>query len=412
VVTALAGQVRLLTSARTDLSGHLASHGPLPPVERFVGEVAQAGLTGRGGAGFPAARKLLAVLAEPGPAIVVGNAAEGEPASAKDRWLLHANPHLVLDGLQLAAAATRAAEVYLYAVPDTDLYRRLRGVLLERSRAGIDQRPVRLVWAADGFVAGQETAVLRHIAGGPPLPTHAPLRIATHGLRGRPTLLHNVESLAHLALIGRYGAAWFRSAGTVDEPGTMLTTVWPCDGPGRVGEHERGTPLAAVLGPEAGAAVLIGGYHGCWLPAGRARTLRLSDADLRPHGATVGAGVLAELPPDRCGLRETARVMRYLSAESAGQCGPCRNGLPRIAGAFTALGDGTAGPAAVADILRWSELVVGRGACAHPDGSMRLVRSALAVFEPETRVHLAGGCTARSSAPFLPLPAPAFQASR
>ncbi|MEJ7705570.1 MAG: NADH-ubiquinone oxidoreductase-F iron-sulfur binding region domain-containing protein [Geodermatophilaceae bacterium] len=411
MVTALAGQVRLLTSARTDLSGHLASHGPLPPVERFVGEVAQAGLTGRGGAGFPAARKLLAVLAEPGPAIVVGNAAEGEPASAKDRWLLHANPHLVLDGLQLAAAATRAAEVYRTPYPT-------------RTCTAACGGPARAVTGGHRPAPGPTRVgrgQVRRRTGDRRPPAHRrraavahtrALRIATHGLRGRPTLLHNVESLAHLALIGRYGAAWFRSAGTVDEPGTMLTTVWPCDGPGRVGEHERGTPLAAVLGPEAGAAVLISGYHGCWLPAGRARTLRLSDADLRPHGATVGAGVLAELPPDRCGLRETARVMRYLSAESAGQCRPCRNGLPRIAGAFTALGDGTAGPAAVADILRWSELVVGRGACAHPDGSMRLVRSALAVFEPETRVHLAGGCTARSSAPFLPLPAPAFQASR
>lgn len=394
-----------LVAAPTHLAGHLGRHGPLPPVERFLSEVAQAGLTGRGGAGFPAAAKLAAVRAHAGPAVVVGNGAEGEPASGKDRWLLGAAPHLVLDGLQLAAAATGAAEVYLYAVPEPDLQARLRFALAERSRAGLDARPVRLVAAAAGFLAGQETAVLRQLAGGPARPSYAPVRIAARGLGGRPTLLHNVETLAHLALIGRYGAAWFRAAGTPDEPGTVLTTVWPVTGGSWVAEHERGTPLAHVLGPVPGAAVLVGGYHGCWLPAPVARELRLCDADLKPSGAGVGAGVLVELPVRTCGLRETARVLRYLAGQSAGQCGPCLNGLPRIAGAFTALADGCAGPGGLADLQRWSALVVRRGACTHPDGSVRLVRSALQVFAPEVRRHLAGGCTASTSAPFLPLPA-------
>jgi NADH:ubiquinone oxidoreductase subunit F (NADH-binding) len=115
--------------------------------------------------------------------------------------------------------------------------------------------------------------------------------------------------------------------------------------------------------------------------------------------------VLAALPPDRCGLLETARVLGYLAAESAGQCGPCLNGLPRIAHAFGELARPAPNSGLRETVERWAGLVVGRGACHHPDGSIRLVRSALTVFADELRRHAAGGCVGRNRAPFLPLPA-------
>jgi NADH:ubiquinone oxidoreductase subunit F (NADH-binding) len=136
--------------------------------------------------------------------------------------------------------------------------------------------------------------------------------------------------------------------------------------------------------------------------------ITLDNASLRRFGAAAGAGVLAALPSDRCGLTEVARVTRYLAAESAGQCGPCLNGLPRIAAALAELAEpGNHRTQTRADLSRWSgprNLVEGRGACHHPDGTVRFVRSALVVFEPEIQRHAHGHCSATDRAPFLPLP--------
>jgi NADH:ubiquinone oxidoreductase subunit F (NADH-binding) len=151
--------------------------------------------------------------------------------------------------------------------------------------------------------------------------------------------------------------------------------------------------------------VLVGGYHGAWLSPEQAGRLTLSNADLRPLGAAVGAGVLAALPVDRCGLVESARVVRYLALESAGQCGPCLNGLPRIAANVTQLARLRSTPADRDDLQRWSSLVERRGACHHPDGTVRFLRSALTVFADEITLHEAGRCSAGSHEPFLPIPA-------
>jgi NADH:ubiquinone oxidoreductase subunit F (NADH-binding) len=121
-------------------------------------------------------------------------------------------------------------------------------------------------------------------------------------------------------------------------------------------------------------------------------------------GARVGAGVLVTLPPDRCGLAETARTVRYLALESAGQCGPCLNGLPRIAAALAELAGARPRRQARADVERWAGLVTGRGACHHPDGTARFVRSALITFAAELDRHERGRCSAAISKPFLPIP--------
>jgi NADH:ubiquinone oxidoreductase subunit F (NADH-binding) len=151
--------------------------------------------------------------------------------------------------------------------------------------------------------------------------------------------------------------------------------------------------------------VLVGGYHGAWLSAEQADKLTLSNADLRPLGAAVGAGVLAALPADRCGVVESARVVRYLALESAGQCGPCLNGLPLIADTLAQLANHRSAPSARGDLARWSKLVERRGACHHPNGTVRFLRSALTVFADEVTLHEAGRCSAASYEPFLPIPA-------
>ncbi len=397
------------------LPAHLATHGPLPYRGRrglLIDEVHRSGLTGRGGAAFPVHRKLAAVAAAGRRPVVVANGAESEPLSAKDKTLLRYSPHLVLDGLQLAAEAVGARRAVLYLHEDLPLHGWLGELLFERRSNGLDRADVDLVLAPPRFLSGQETAVVNVLNGGPALPTFTPPRTFERGVGGLPTLVQNIETLAHLALIARYGAAWFRGLGTAAEPGSMLASIWQADGSPAVREAAVGTPLRDLLGlGDHVQAVLIGGYHGTWLPAGQARLLSLSNAALRPAGATAGAGVLAALPARCCGLAETARVARYLALESAGQCGPCLNGLPRIATALAELaGTSPRGPV-INDLERWAGLTSGRGACHHPDGAVRFVRSALRVFAAEIRRHRQGTCAAAASQPFLPVPAgPAAEA--
>lgn len=379
-----------------DLRAHYARNGHA----RYRGlallrAVREAGLTGRGGAAFPAHVKLAAVAQARGRKVVVANGAEGEPASTKDAVLLSHAPHLVLDGLQLAAEAVGAAEAYLYTdARHADMAER---ALAQRA----DDFPVSLVEAPPRFLSGQETALASRVSGGLALPTFSSSRVSERGVNGAPTLVQNVETLAHLALIARHGPGWFRQKGTPAEPGTTLVTV-NADGRRLVLETELGTPLADMI--TDGAAVLVGGYHGTWLPMRTALTLTLDNQALSRHRAALGAGVLAVLPRSACGLIETAKVTRYLAAESAGQCGPCLNGLPRIAAAMAELAGPRPRRGTVQAVERWAGLVTGRGACRHPDGTVRLVRSALTVFGAELRRHADGRCSAATDRPVLPLP--------
>jgi NADH:ubiquinone oxidoreductase subunit F (NADH-binding) len=410
---------RLLPPARVsgqaqDLMAHFARYGRLPYRDQpglLTGEIEAAGLTGRGGAAFPAYRKLAAVLAAADKRrkvpVIIANGAESEPASEKDATLLWLSPHLVLDGLQLAAEAigAQSAILYTHAEREADVGRRLRQALHERLVAGVDRVPVQLAAAPSRFLSGQETALVSHLAGGAAIPTFMPPRITERGLGGAPTLVQNVETLAHLALIARRGPGWFRAVGTRDEPGSMLATIRRADGRPRIAEVPLGTPLRSLLGPlDPNSAVLLGGYHGTWLSAAQAATLNLANRSLEPAGARVGAGIVISLPADRCGLAETANVVRYLALESAGQCGPCLNGLPALAATFAELAAGRPGPRARADLERWAGLVTGRGACHHPDGTARLVRSALITFAAEADRHQRGRCSATSARPFLPIP--------
>jgi NADH:ubiquinone oxidoreductase subunit F (NADH-binding) len=150
--------------------------------------------------------------------------------------------------------------------------------------------------------------------------------------------------------------------------------------------------------------VLIGGYHGTWITASQARQLTLDNSSMARAQARVGTGIVITLPPDRCGLVETARVVRYLALESAGQCGPCLNALPRIAAALAEIAGGRARRRTLEDVERWSGLMTGRGACHHPDGTARFVRSALGTFAAEVDRHKRGRCSATSASPFLPVP--------
>jgi NADH:ubiquinone oxidoreductase subunit F (NADH-binding) len=401
-----------------DWHAHAARAGRLPYRDapgQLIQELQAAGLTGRGGAAFPVHRKLAAVLEAAQqrrrPPVVIANGAESEPASDKDATLLWLAPHLVFDGLQLAAEAVGADQAILYTHADRrgDVGQRLRQALAERQAVGADRVPVQLAEAPPRFLSGQETALVNHMAGGPAIPTFTPPRITERGLAGAPTLVQNVETLAHLALIARRGPRWFRQLGTKAEPGSMLATIRHPDGKPRIAEVPLGMPLKSLLASpneQSGrdGAVLIGGYHGTWVPAEEAAKLTLDNHSLSKVGARVGAGILITPPRDRCGLAETALVVRYLALESAGQCGPCLNGLPRIAAALTELAGARPRRQTRADVERWAGLVTGRGACHHPDGTARFVRSALITFAAELDRHERGRCSGTNTSAFLPIP--------
>jgi len=389
----------LLGAAAADLAEHRRISGPIPWRDgpgRLVADVQDAGLTGRGGAGFPTWRKLAAMATGADP-VLVANAAEGEPASAKDATLLTRCPHLVLDGVQLAAEATGAGSAYLYAKPGPAADA-ARFALAQRRAQAWDRVPVAVVEAPLTFLAGEESAVVAATEGRRAVPRDKARPVYRSGVRGRPTLVQNVETLAHLAQIARYGARWFRRTGTQDEPGTLLATITGAVTAPGVYELPHGLPLSAALELAGGAdapvqAVLVGGYHGGWLPMATARHAPLSREGLRPYGCAPGAGVIMALPRSACGLRAAAGIVGYLAGQSARQCGPCRNGLPAMAASLGRLA-GSPGPDQPAALRRLADLVDGRGACHHPDGTARFVRSSLLAFEAEVGLHLHGRCSA------------------
>ncbi len=235
------------------------------------------------------------------------------------------------------------------------------------------------------YVAGEESALVHWLNGGEAKPTFVPPRPFERGVGGRPTLVQNAETLAHVALIARFGAGWFRTLGTQTDPGSSLVTVSGAIARPGVYEIPLGMPLSTVLAAAGGSiddtqAVLIGGYFGTWVSAADARRLTLDPAALRAAGASFGCGVLFALPHDASGLAESAAVARWLAGESAGQCGPCVFGLPAIAQALTALAGGDRNPSTVTHLQRWVHELPGRGACKLPDGAAHFVASALATF--------------------------------
>jgi len=310
------------------------------------------------------------------------------------------SPQLVLDGAVLAAETIGASQAVVVVHPHVREI--IDEAVAERARARADRLRIDVRTAADRFVAGQASAVVHWIERGVPAPTATPPRLSERGPHRAPTLVQNVETLAHLALIARYGASWFRSVGTPAEPGSMLVTVLGAVREPGVLEIAAGTPLGEVLDLAGGAsaplqALLLGGYFGDWVDAKQAPERPFSAAGLADVGAGTGAGLIAALPAGACGLSETARVVRYLAGQSAGQCGPCRFGLPAIAAEVERLADGRGTDPAL--LRRWLGQVDGRGGCAHPSGAVRLVRSA---FGAELSEHAAGRC--RGTASVLPVP--------
>jgi NADH:ubiquinone oxidoreductase subunit F (NADH-binding) len=399
-----------------DLDAHLAGFGPRARLEpgAMLDALDASGLRGRGGADFPTGVKWRAVrdhTKRGGDAVVVANAAECEPASFKDRFLLTYRPHLVLDGLECAAETVGARRVVIYTTKShSDVEAALRAAIRERRRRDDSDRFIDVVVGPNRYVAGEETALVSRVSGHLAKPKVVPPRPFQSGVDRLPTLVQNVETLAHAALIARFGAPWFRSVGTQRSPGTALLTVSGAVRTPGVLEAACDTTVGEIVDRAGGvdgepATVLLGGYFGRWVVADRIWNKTIDALSLQSVGASLGTGVLVVATAATCGISETDRVLTFLAGQTAGQCGPCHVGLPAIAETFHKVATGRARPAAIDLLVRWSNDVRGRGACRHPDGAMLFLASAMDVFAADLRHHLKNGsCRFSGQRPLLPIP--------
>jgi len=383
------GQARLTAGLdrfqRIDLTTHYSVFGNLPRLtaDQLIGAAERVNLCGRGGAAFPFHRKLKSVVESARQrkkrVVILVNATEGEPGSAKDRMLLLRSPYLVLGGALVAAWALQAKEIVI-GVTRTDMARSISSATAAEPDL---RRLVRVVKVPDRFVTGEGGALVNALNGKVPL------------------------TYAQVAVLAMLGPDGYASAGTRDEPGTTLLTVGGSAEHPAVVEVPFGLPLGEVLDLCAASpadGVLVGGYHGMWLPTDLAYNVPVSRAGLTAAGGSLGAGIVLPLGAGTCPLGEVARVVGYLAKESSGQCGPCKLGLPAIARAMTALADGSGGIEALDTARRGAAAVKGRGACAHPDGVFRFVVSAIDVFTDDLTAHLFRGTCGRRVQGVLPLP--------
>ncbi|OBF46375.1 NADH dehydrogenase [Mycobacterium sp. 852002-50816_SCH5313054-b] len=390
---------RLLAGQREDLAAYrrLGGYRPLAGADELLGEVESSGLVGRGGAAFPLAVKLRAVRDNgriAGGAVVVANGEEGEPASIKDRWLLRNRPHLVLDGLRLAAAIVGARRAYVY-VSDPESAHSVETALGELEPDTLGGVDVRMSTVQPGYVAGEETAAVRALNGGPAKPTDKPPRPFEAGVGERPTLVSNVETLANLPYLQRHGSASFRAQGTSLSPGTFLATITGAGRPPVLYELPHGLAFTELLAlhkvsPDRVRGALMGGYFAGLLNRGVLET-SLDHETMRRIGSGLGCGAISVITDD-CPVAVAASVLAYFDRENAGQCGSCFNGTAAMAAAAGALRDGAATAQDVERLRRWSVLLRGRGACATLDAATNVAASLLDQFPGEVAAHLDGTC--------------------
>ncbi len=379
---------------RLDLKAHREIFGPLPrhSAEELIAMTEQVDLRGQGGAAFPFARKLSAVIqaaeANDCAPVVVVNATEGDPGSVKDKMLMIRSPDLILAGAALAAEALGAEEIVVGVAGNELANRSIEAAIA--AEPGL-RKLTRVIQMPDRLISGEAGALIRAINGKRPVPPNPKVLPSDSGVADLPTLLSNASTFAQLAVLALLGPERFAAVGTPEEPGTVLLSVGGSAAHPAVVEVPTGAPLGAVLDicqAPAGDGVLVGGYRGMWLSAETAYIVPISREGLAAVGGTLGSGIVQPLGDGTCPLGEVSRIASYLAGESAGQCGPCKLGLPAIARALAALIDGSGGIEALDVARRAAAAVSGQGACSHPDGVTRFVLSALDVFTEDLDLRL------------------------
>jgi NADH:ubiquinone oxidoreductase subunit F (NADH-binding) len=313
------------TLADYEARGGLTVLRNLPPREKIVEELKASGLTGYGGAGFPTGLKWEAVAKEPAPRYVVVNADEGEPGTIKDRYVMELRPHLMIEGALIAMDFAVATEGFVYLREEYAYAReRLQVALQEFRSAGLlDGRSIELVVGAGAYICGEETAMLESMEGRRGMPRLKPPFPSQFGYLGRPTLINNVETLAHIPTILRDGGeAWPRVrlwsvTGAAKEPGCY-------EAPLDVTPRQLIDDYAGGATEEIGAVVPGGAASGILPPA--ALDVPLTRESLREWNAGPGSAALQVFPASYSPLRLLAETMRFFAEESCQKCTPCRIG--------------------------------------------------------------------------------------
>jgi NADH-quinone oxidoreductase subunit F len=371
--------------------------GGYSPIQRdILAEVLASGLRGRGGAGFPVAKKWgIAAEASSTPRYIVCNAGEDEPGSFKDRMLLEYRPHLVLEGITLAAEAIQADEGFLYLNETYEECFATMHAAIEEARPSIKMT---IKKAPTVYVAGEDSAALEVLEGRPPKPRQKPPYPAAAGLFGKPTVVNNTETLANVPLIVRNGAVWFRNYGTPESPGTMLFCLGDeMSNPGLY-ELPLGTPLRHLYENLGGGlkngrklkAILPGGPSCAFLTPVQI-DIHLDPESLKQAGSTLGCGVMRFYDEEACMVNETLQIAQFFARESCGQCPACRMETSMLSTMLERIQQGKGDAALFDQFQKILDFNRGKGYCALVNMPGPPIMSALRLFREEFEFHLRHG---------------------
>lgn len=386
------------------------------PREAVLDEITRSGLRGRGGAGFPTGVKWRGVIeGGTGPRYACCNAAEGEPGTFKDRYLLRVNPYQVLEGLAIAARVVGAARAFICLKRSfTPEISRVRTALDELRACGVlglkRGLDVEVVLGPDEYLFGEEKALLEVIEGNLPLPRVRPPYLEglfRHPPADNPTLVNNVETLANVPHILRHGADWFRRVGTAGSPGTMVFTLTgDIRRPGCF-ELPLGTSLRRLVEDCGGGthqgrtlkAIFVGASNAV-LAVDQLDTPMEFDA-LREAGSGLGSAGFIAYDDSACLVSLAHVFSHFLYVESCAQCPPCKLGTGEITRLLERIERGDGSAADVETILARCDTVDGGNRCGLPVGERVLIKSLIHRFGAEFREHFQSSCP-RARRLFLP----------
>jgi NADH:ubiquinone oxidoreductase subunit F (NADH-binding) len=344
----------------------------------IIDSLDEAGLLGRGGAAFPAVIKARA--ARENHASLIVNVCDGELGAAKDGWVVANHLPELLDGVHLIAG--RGAKRARFATH--------RGSAAARA---LKAAGLRVMEVPDRYVSSEETSLINLAHGGlaRPLAKRGPFVYGGRDSRGkkiRPTVVFNAETLWRVSQLNANGVSWFRSFGTEKEPGPRLVAVGGYVRRVGVYESAAGTPLIELLQMAGGLHpsvkhVEVGGLGGVLLTADEARTVVWDTPGMKQYGGSMGPGIVSVWNPHEDPIEFATRMIEYGAGESAGQCGPCMFGLPALARDWSRFSQNPSRERRAQLNLRLDQFG-GRGACHHPDGVARFVRSAMRVLAADT----------------------------
>src|SRR5919106_1917149 len=377
--------------------------------EDIIKEVSEAGLRGRGGAGFPTGKKWLFTreCAEQ-PHYLILNGGEDEPGSTKDRLLMENLPHLVIEGVIIAAHAIGASKAYLYinanyeaaikSITDALAEAKAGGYLGQTVMGSPCTLDIELVPAPHNYVAGEDTAVLEVIEGKKAWPRQKPPFPVTVGLFGKPTLINNVETLANVPPIVLQGAEWYRKFGTADSPGTMIFSL--NDDVKRPGVYELpfGTPLRYLIeecggGTKSGKkikAIMPAAPSSAYLPADKIDT-PLDHNSMRDAGSALGCGVVRLVSEGTCIVEEVLKISEFFTAECCGQCPACRMETNALTSLLKKVQQGQGGQPLLEQFGKVIAFNRGKGFCSLISMPGPPIESALKLFPEDFQSHLETG---------------------